>query len=196
MVDQHQPQRELEPQMSAPPSRKRYAGWFFSFSLLLSLLGLLGWGLQNANAGPVESGPAPDFSLTSFDGSTIRLSELRGQVVVINFWASWCQPCREEADYLEQTWRKYADQGVFFIGVDYADTRKNALAYLAEFDITYFNGPDMGTRITNQYKIRGVPETFFIDRNGILRGVHIGPIYSPQLDQKIDELLAEEYPSP
>jgi len=154
----------------------------------------LAWGLKKAQAGPVDSGLAPDFSLTGFDGRTVTLSELRGQVVIINFWASWCPPCREEAAYLEQTWRKYKDRGVVFIGVDYVDTDKEALAYIQEFDITYINGPDIGTRISQAYNIKGVPETFYVDKKGQLRGVHIGPLKAPELDQKIEELLAEPDP--
>lgn len=175
-------------------TRKSTGGIILTFALVLALLGLLGWGLNKAQKGPVEDGPAPDFSLTGFDGRTVSLSELRGQVVIINFWASWCNPCREEAAYLEQTWRKYKDQGVVFIGVDYVDTEKPALAYIKEFDITYINGPDMGTRIAQAYNIQGVPETYFVAKNGELRGVHIGPMKAPQLDQKIDELLAESFP--
>ena len=140
-------------------------------TLLLALLGLLAWGLDRSRQGPVESGLAPDFTLVSFDGITVTLSQLRGQVVIINFWASWCIPCREEAAYLENTWRKYKDQGVVFIGVDYADTEKAALAYIDEFDITYFNGPDLGTRISQTYRIKGVPETYFVGKNRELRGV-------------------------
>ncbi|HEY4720207.1 MAG TPA: TlpA disulfide reductase family protein, partial [Anaerolineae bacterium] len=126
-------------------------------------------------------------------GRTITLNQFRGQVVIINFWASWCPPCREEAAYLEQTWRKYKDQGVVFIGVDWVDTQKEALAYMKEFDLTYFNGPDLGTRVAEAYRIKGVPETFYVAKNGELRGVHIGPLQKPELDQKIDELLAEKY---
>jgi cytochrome c biogenesis protein CcmG/thiol:disulfide interchange protein DsbE len=85
---------------------------------------------------------------------------------------------------------------VVFIGVDYVDTEKEAVAYIDEFDITYFNGPDLGTRISQAYNIQGVPETFFIDRSGNLRGVHIGPLIPPQLDDRIDELLAEPDPAP
>ena len=170
-------------------------GWtWMAFVVVLALLGLLAWGLKKAQAGPLDKGLAPDFSLTGFDGRQATLSQLRGQVVIINFWASWCPPCREEAAYLEQTWRKYKDQGVVFIGVDYVDTEKEALAYIQEFDITYINGPDVGTRISQAYNIQGVPETFFVAKNGELRGVHIGPLKSPQLDDKIDELLAEPYP--
>ena len=177
-----------------PTARTKRTGLIVAFAVILGLLGLLAWGLRKVQAGPVESGIAPDFTLTSFDGRTLTLSELRGQVVIINFWASWCPPCREEAAYLEQTWRKYKDKGVIFIGVDWVDTEKEALAYMDEFDLTYFNGPDIGTRIAQAYNIQGVPETFYVAKNGELRGVHIGPLKSPELDEKIDELLAEKYP--
>ncbi len=174
------------------PERKwKTGGTSLAFILVLALLVLLAWGLKKAQAGPVDSGLAPDFSLTGFDGRTVTLSELRGQVVIVNFWASWCPPCREEAAYLEQTWRKYKDQDVVFIGVDYVDTEKAALAYIQEFDITYINGPDLGTAISDAYNIKGVPETFFVSKNGELRGMHVGALITPELDQKIDELLAE-----
>lgn len=179
---------------SNPVARSKSTGLIVTFAVLLALLGLLAWGLKKVQAGPVSSGMAPDFSLISFEGGTLKLSELRGQVVIINFWASWCLPCREEAAYLEQTWRKYEGKGVVFIGVDWVDTEKEALAYMDEFDLTYFNGPDIGTRIAQAYNIQGVPETFYVSKNGELRGVHIGPLKSPELDDKIDELLAEQYP--
>lgn len=195
-----------EEEISSPPStldksvqdavlpRRSPAVILLAFAFVLALLALLAWGLKKAQAGPVESGLAPDFSLSGFDGRKVTLSELRGKVVIINFWASWCPPCREEAAYLEQTWRKYKDQGVVFIGVDYVDTEKEALAYIEEFDITYINGPDIGTAISDAFNIQGVPETFYISKSGELRGVHLGALKAPQLDQKIEELLAENYP--
>ena len=185
------PEQEQAAQTRHAPLR---AGIIVTFAVLLAVLGLLGWGLKNSQAGPRDSGLAPDFTLTGFDGRAVTLSKLRGKVVIVNFWASWCPPCREEAAYLEQTWRKYKDRGVMFVGVDYVDTEKPALAYIKEFDITYINGPDLGTRIAQSFNIKGVPETYFVAKNGELRGVHIGPLKSPQLDQKIDELLAESYP--
>ena len=181
------------PQENAP-SKGRIAGLLLAFSLLLGLLGLAGWSLVKVRNGPVNTGMAPDFTMTSFSGEILSLSELRGQVVIINFWASWCPPCREEAAYLEQTWRKYKDQGVAFIGVDYVDTEPEALAYIEEFDITYFNGPDLGTRISQAYNIQGVPETFFVTKTGQLREPYIGPLSPPTLDNIILELLAEPYP--
>lgn len=176
----------------ARPKAWGKVGQWAAVLVVVGLLALLGWGLVQANSGPRKAGLAPDFTLTGFDGRTVTLSGLRGQVVIINFWASWCPPCREEAAYLEQTWRKYQGQGVVFIGVDWVDTEKEALAYIDEFDITYLNGPDIGTRIAQAYRIQGVPETFFVDRAGKLRGVKIGPLKSPELDNRIEELLSEQ----
>jgi cytochrome c biogenesis protein CcmG/thiol:disulfide interchange protein DsbE len=168
-------------------------GRVLAYGFILALLGLLGWRLINVRAGPVSEGTAPDFTLETFDGNQITLSELRGQVVVINFWASWCPPCREEAAYLESTWRKYKDEGVVFLGVDYVDTEVEALAYMNEFDITYPNGPDLQTRISQAYRIKGVPETFFVGKDGTLRGVKIGPLFPPELEDRIEALLAEPF---
>jgi cytochrome c biogenesis protein CcmG/thiol:disulfide interchange protein DsbE len=186
------PQDELN--IIKPPRARGKSMVLIAYAAVFALLGLTAWGLVKVRAGPVNSGLAPDFSLKGFDGQEVTLSQLRGQVVIINFWASWCQPCRQEAAYLEETWRKYKDLGVVFIGVDYVDTEKAALAYIDEFDITYFNGPDLRTAISDAYNIKGVPETFFVAKNGELRGMHIGPLKSPGLDQKIEELLAEPFP--
>lgn len=184
-----------EAEVPTPPTAgRRRIGTVIAFAFILALLGLLAWGLKKAQAGPRESGMAPDFTINGYDGRVVTLSKLRGQVVIVNFWASWCPPCREEAAYLEETWRKYEGKGVVFIGVDWVDTEKEALAYIDEFDITYINGPDIGTRIAQDYNIKGVPETFYVAKNGELRGVHIGPLKSPELDAKIEELLAEQYP--
>ncbi len=178
---------EIRPKVRAGTTKWRW----LAACLLIALLALLAWGLRAQAGGPLEAGPAPDFSLTTFGGETLTLSDLRGQVVIINFWASWCPPCRDEAPYLEATWRKYRDQGVIFIGVDYVDAEPNALAYIEEFDITYPNGPDIGQKIAEAYRIKGVPETFYVDKTGQLRGVQIGPLFPPTLDNKIVELLAE-----
>jgi cytochrome c biogenesis protein CcmG, thiol:disulfide interchange protein DsbE len=177
--------------------RKLKAGWIVTFGLVAALLGFLGWGLYKSSTRPHASGLAPDFTIQSYTGQNMTgqimtLSQLRGQVVVVNFWASWCPPCREEAAYLEQTWRKYEGKGVVFLGVDWVDTPTNAQAYIREFDITYPNGPDIGTKAAQAYGIQGVPETYFVDRHGVLQGVHIGPLKSPELDQKLDELLAQK----
>jgi len=152
---------------------------------LLALLGLVAAGLYRTSSGPVSQGGAPDFTLTTFDGQTYDLKDLRGQVVVVNFWASWCGPCEQEAAALENTWRAYRDKGVIFLGVDWSDTEGDARAYLEKWDITYPNGPDLRTRISQSFRIRGVPETYFIDRNGQLLPPKIGPFSSEAEIRKI-----------
>jgi cytochrome c biogenesis protein CcmG/thiol:disulfide interchange protein DsbE len=159
---------------------------------LLGLLAILALGLRRAQQGPVTVGDkVPNFSLTTFDGQQIELVELQGKVVVLNFWASWCKPCEQEAADLEAAWRYYQDRGdVVFLGVDYVDTEPEALAYLQKFDITYPNGPDLRTRISQSFRIRGVPETYFINRNNELAHVQIGPFSSlSQIRSVVDSLL-------
>lgn len=169
--------------------------------VIVALLALLAVGLRRAGGGPELGQPAPDFTLELYDGGELALSDLRGKVVVINFWASWCDSCRDEAPALERMWREYKDRGVMFIGVDYVDVESAARAYLAEFDITYPNGLDKGQRISRAYRIRGVPETFFVDKegniapivvNGQLQTRKISPITEAELRSVLDRLLAEE----
>ncbi|MBZ0298414.1 MAG: TlpA family protein disulfide reductase [Anaerolineae bacterium] len=159
---------------------------------LVLFAAVVGMQLAARNSTQPTSGPAPDFELTTFDGGKVRLSDLRGRVVVVNFWASWCGPCRDEAPVLQNLWEQYREQGVMLIGVDYADVESDALAFIQEFGITYPNGPDLGTRISEDYHIQGVPETFVIDQEGNVAQFVIAPIQSGQLEPTIDRLLARE----
>jgi len=181
------------PQVALERSRPRW-GRILVWVALLGLLTLLALGLRRTQQGPVTIGSkVPDFSLTTFDGGLIHLSDLEGKVVVLNFWASWCKPCEQEAADLEEAWRFYQPGGeVVFLGVDYVDTEPNALAYLEKFDITYPNGPDLRTRISQAFRISGVPETYIIDRTGVLRSVKISPFLSvAEIKAAIEPLLAE-----
>jgi cytochrome c biogenesis protein CcmG/thiol:disulfide interchange protein DsbE len=162
--------------------------------LLLGFFGVVAVNLQNTESTDLAGRPAPDFTLSlfdQFDQDEITLSELQGQVVLINFWASWCVECYKEADLLEQAWRDYKDDGVVFIGVDYLDTEKEGLAYMEQYNITYPSGPDIRDKISKDYAITGVPETFIIDKDGNIAHVQIGPITKAQLYGLLDNLLAQ-----
>ena len=109
----------------------------------------------------------------------------------MNFWASWCVECKKEADALEASHQKYKDRNVVVLGIDYLDTEPPAMAYLQQFGITYANGLDLQQRIAKAYRITGVPETFFIDQQGIVREVIIQPVNESQLAASIDKLLGD-----
>lgn len=159
------------------------------FIIVIAIIALFAIGIQMRSAKPVEKGAAPQFTIPLFSGGNFSLADQRGKVVVVNFWASWCVPCREEAAMLEDTWKKYKDRGVVFLGVDYVDTDKEALAFIKEFGITYPNGPDIGTETSRAFRIQGIPETYFVGKDGQLYGNHIGPIDQPTLMGHIDEVL-------
>lgn len=162
------------------------------FAIVLGFLGLLAWGLNNAQKGPIQVGKSvPDFTLTSFSGEVFNTAELKGNVFVVNFWASWCKPCEQEAAEMEQAWQEYKGRGdVIFFGVDYVDTETEAMEYINKYNITYPNGPDLRTKISQLFRIRGVPETYIIDKEGKLAAVKIGPYKSlDEIKMMIDPLL-------
>jgi cytochrome c biogenesis protein CcmG/thiol:disulfide interchange protein DsbE len=170
--------------------------WIF----LVGLLVIIAMGLRRSQQGTVQPGQRiEDFTLPLYSGyeyegkSEVSLEDLRGKVIVMNFWASWCKPCEQEAAELQQVWEEYEPTGkVVFLGADYVDTEPNARVYLKKFGITFANGPDLATKISQYFRIKGVPETYFIDQEGVLRYVQVGPFTSAeQLRSQIDALLNE-----
>mgnify|MGYP001357104702 CR=1 FL=1 len=134
--------------------------------------------------------PAPDFTLRTLDGSrTIHLADLRGQIVVLNFWASWCAECRIEDPEIKVAWQRYQDQGVVFLGISFQDSVSNAEAYAIEEGLAWplVADPDSSTALA--YGISGVPETIFIGRDGRVIHKQIGRVSYGLLVTDIDQLL-------
>ena len=152
----------------------KLAGQGAALVAVAGLLALLVWRLTHQSHPPKIGGPAPNFSLKRIDGNgKLDLASLRGKPVVINFWASWCVPCKGEAKLLEQAWNQYRSQGVVFVGVDYHDVASDARTFLSHHGITYPTVQDGSGMVGDSYGLTGVPETYFVDRQGRLVGSHI-----------------------
>ncbi len=148
--------------------------------------------LGERNRGRPLSGPAPDFELTLFDGREIALADFRGDVVLLNFWASWCPPCRDEALDLQALYSDYHKQGLTIIGVNMLESSlRKALDFIEEFGVSYPNGEDREQRVTNLYRVEGPPESFLIDQAGNVRQFYIGSIRYDTVSRAIEALLAE-----
>jgi cytochrome c biogenesis protein CcmG/thiol:disulfide interchange protein DsbE len=154
------------------------------------ILGLLAFGFtRDARyiTSPLLAKPAAPFTVTLFDGRKITLDELRGKAIFLNFWASWCPPCRAEARDLEAAWQKVKDKNMVFIGVALQDTDKNSLEFLKEFEVTYPNGKDVSGKIAVDYGTWGIPESFFIDPQGRITYKHVGGIRAALVLTKLEE---------
>ena len=185
---------ESTPQKAAVPWTKVVV-----WGIIIVILAFFGWGLiKKSETRPQVGDVAPGFTLRLFDGyynefddGEITLADLKGRVVVINFWASWCTQCVIEARELEETWQEYREQGVVFIGIDHDDTEDKAIHYLERYGVTYPNGLDgRGVISGNKYHITGVPETFIVGPAGKLSHVQIGPFPKQTLYKEINEALA------
>jgi cytochrome c biogenesis protein CcmG/thiol:disulfide interchange protein DsbE len=157
------------------------------------LVTLLGFGLTRdptALGDSLVGKRAPDFALESLDGSgIIRMSDLRGNVVVVNFWASWCVPCRDEHAELEAAWQRYRDRGVVVVGVLFQDTRPNGLAFARQFGGDWPVVDDPSSRTALAYGVLGVPETFFVAPDGMVAKRHVGIVTFELLTEQVSRLL-------
>ena len=181
---------------------------------IMALIAVLAWASVESGGNPgglgvnnefgqvsIKQEEAREFTLELFgdpniEGSTLRptlnLSELRGKLVVIDFWASWCPPCRQEAADLAQVYREFEGAPVEFVGVDIWDGRQDALAHIAHFDVPYPNGFDHEGIIAIDYGIRGIPEKIFVDGNGETIKKFVGPITAETLRKTINQLLTAD----
>jgi len=166
-----------------------------AIGLVVLLFALLVWSLVSDEGDALATGSeAPDFTLERLDESgELTLSSLRGQAVVLNFWASWCIPCRDEAPVLEELWRERRGDGLVVVGLDAKDFRRDALGFAERFDLTFplvFDGP--GDTVS-PYGVKGFPETFVIDREGKVVDVLVGAVDGDEerdrLRRAVDEAL-------
>lgn len=138
---------------------------------------------------PIVGRPAPAFDLQALDGGQVSLPALRGSPIVLNFWASWCIPCRDEAPLLTAADAAYRAQGLRILGVVYQDSTENARAFMARYGQTYPGLLDPDGRTAIDYGVFGIPETFFIDRSGVVRSRQVGALTEAELRRQIEAIL-------
>ena len=160
--------------------------------VLASLIGFLAWALvrprEDAGLARVHIREAPSFQVTTFDGGTLSYEQLRGQPLVVNFWASWCVPCETEAPALRAAAERYAGQ-VMFLGIDVQDSEEDARRFLERHRLPYPNGRDRSGEVSIAFGMTGVPETYFIDPHGQVLYKWNGPLTPQTLDRLVGALL-------
>lgn len=186
------------------PDRDRRPWSYLVIGALLGLsAGLVAWGgfperttpaaLSEATAltpvaAPVAGGLAPDFEALTLSGARFSLLEARGRIVVLNFWATWCEPCRAEMPSLESRSRTHESAGLTVVGVNFDEAAELVSAFQSELGLTFPIVLDPGARIQTQYQVLGYPTTFFVDRSGVIQFVHIGSMDEAELDGYLREM--------
>jgi cytochrome c biogenesis protein CcmG, thiol:disulfide interchange protein DsbE len=178
--------------------RLKLVGQGVAIGLVASLLGLLVWKVAQDESGNPAADfaegkrvQAPSFALRPLDGDgTVRLESLRGKVVVLNFWASWCNPCKKETPRLERAWQRYRNRGVMFVGVNTTDFTGDAQRFLRRYHVTYPNVRDANGRVLAKYGGLPIPWTYFVARDGRIVGYVRGEVTDEALEDGLQEALA------
>ncbi|RRR72685.1 MAG: TlpA family protein disulfide reductase [Candidatus Viridilinea halotolerans] len=150
---------------------------------------------QNAGldqpAAPVVGRIAPAFSLSTPDGRVVQLAELRGQVVLINVWATWCPPCRAEMPAIEAAYSRYGPEGFTVLAVNVAEDPAKVAAYMQATGLSFPALLDHDAAVANRYQVRAMPSSFFVDRRGVIRIIYRGPMSQQVITGAVEQLLAE-----
>lgn len=194
---------------SAPVSQRGYARRFlYPIAVIAAIAGVIWWldyrgggGLSNDEYGPRDLPPelaseslsvkaeagslAPDFLLESVGGDETRLTDFRGQPVVLNFWASWCRPCRQEIPLLVNASQRYADDGMVVIGLNLQEGKALIEAFADDYGIEFPLLMDRDGEVGDRYRLLGLPTTFFIDTDGVIQSVFTGPLEAKIYDQQV-----------
>ncbi len=175
--------------------RRRIIGLLVASLVSAGFLALLGSQVltpaqnqSNAAVSPLLEHPAPDFTLavlSTHPAPAMHLASLKGKPVMLNFWASWCDVCKAEAPLLQNTWQRVQSQGIVFVGIDIQDTRSDGLNFLQTYGITYPNVVDASGSVTINYGVTGVPETFFLNRQGVIVKKVIGELTEQTLQSNL-----------
>lgn len=139
--------------------------------------------------GPNVGSPAPLFTLKDIDGKEVSLNDFKGKVILVNFWATWCKPCQEEMDDLESAYKKNNDKGLVILGVDVREEKKDVLEFLKRYKVSYPILMDFDGKVVKDYQVMGVPTTYFIDRDGIIRDRIFGGMNELVIEAKLEDLL-------
>ena len=160
--------------------------------LALALFTLL---LQGCDTGPASSGraelgnSAPDFTLPDLDGNTVRLSDFRGKVVFLNFWATWCPPCRAEMPDIEKVHQKYKDQDVVVLGIDLRENASTVRAFVEGGGYTWAFLLDTTGEVGSMYRVSAIPTSYFVDKKGVIRAVAIGGMTGATMEAKLAQAM-------
>jgi peroxiredoxin len=138
---------------------------------------------------PEVGHPAPDFTLKDLDGNVVRLNDFRGKVVFINFWATWCPPCRAEMPEIEALHQEYKDKGVIVIGVDISEPESTVRQYIQQGGFSWIIVLDSTAKVARDYQIVAIPTSYFLDKEGIIKAVNVGPMTKRAMEAELAKAM-------